>query len=51
MRLRLQALQEADKHLGIPDHPWKPSEQVASRNSSHLDRGRDKQLRSKQSVT
>lgn len=32
--LRLQA----DKHLGIPDHPWESSHQVTSCNSSGLDR-------------
>lgn len=34
--LRLQALQEADKHLQIPDHPQRPSQQVASCKSSGL---------------
>lgn len=34
--LTLQAVQEADKPPGIPDHPQKTSQQVASCNSSHL---------------
>ena len=31
MRLRLQALQEADKHLGIPDHPGEKEKPVKKR--------------------
>lgn len=31
MRLRLQALQEADKHLGIPDHPGEKEKPVKRR--------------------
>ena len=31
MQLRLQVLQEADKHLGIPDHPGEKEKPVRKR--------------------